>query len=234
MNNRERIIDKIRKCLALASSSNEHEAAAALRQARKLMDMNAIDDQDILAAQACEAKTRSTVTKCPPAWESSLASLIGDAFGCRTIFTSAYWSRRATWAFIGCGAAPEIAQYAFSVLLRQVKAARLEHIRSRLQRCKLETKKRRADLFCEGWIRGIRCQVGEFSGSEHHESAVAAYIATRYPELGALQPRDRNEGRKLRDHEVDDFMNGSAAGRSVRLRHGVSGSQTLNALGVQA
>jgi hypothetical protein len=32
------IIRKIEKCLALSKSSNEHEAAAALRQATKLME----------------------------------------------------------------------------------------------------------------------------------------------------------------------------------------------------
>lgn len=34
---RDKIIAKVKKCLALAKSSNEHEAATALRQAQKLM-----------------------------------------------------------------------------------------------------------------------------------------------------------------------------------------------------
>jgi hypothetical protein len=33
---RETALTKIKKCLALAKSSNEHEAAAAMRQAQKL------------------------------------------------------------------------------------------------------------------------------------------------------------------------------------------------------
>ena len=33
----EAVIDKIRKCMALAESENEFEAAAALRQAQRLM-----------------------------------------------------------------------------------------------------------------------------------------------------------------------------------------------------
>lgn len=225
MNDRDRIIDKIRKCLALASSSNEHEAAAALRQARKLMDSHAIDDQDILAAQAGEANARSTATKHPPAWEASLASLVSSAFGCGVLFTSGYWSRRATWTFIGCGAASEIARYAFTILLRQVKTARQEHIRTRLKRCKPETKTRRGDLFCEGWIRGIRRQVGEFAGCPEQHNAVTAYIATRYPELGSLQPRDRNDGRRLPDHEVNDFRSGADASRNTQLYQGVGGQR---------
>lgn len=49
MNNQERsrVLDKIKKCLALGKSPNEHEAAAALRQAQKLMTMHSISDDDV-------------------------------------------------------------------------------------------------------------------------------------------------------------------------------------------
>lgn len=43
-------IEKIRKCLALAKSANEHEAAAALRQAQALMRKYGVEDGDILMA----------------------------------------------------------------------------------------------------------------------------------------------------------------------------------------
>ena len=38
-----KIMDRIKKCLALSASSNEHEAEAALRQARKLMEAHHIN-----------------------------------------------------------------------------------------------------------------------------------------------------------------------------------------------
>jgi hypothetical protein len=44
---REKAIDRIKKCLALSKSSNEHEAAAALRQAQKLMLAHGITDDEI-------------------------------------------------------------------------------------------------------------------------------------------------------------------------------------------
>ena len=43
---RDKIIAKV-KCLALAKSSNEHEAANALRQAQKLMQAHGISDLDV-------------------------------------------------------------------------------------------------------------------------------------------------------------------------------------------
>src|SRR5690348_8415840 len=42
-----RAMEKIRKCLALSKSANEHEAAAALRQAQKLMQMHDLDENDL-------------------------------------------------------------------------------------------------------------------------------------------------------------------------------------------
>lgn len=38
--NDQRILERIKKCLALSQSSEPHEAAAALRQAQKLMEMH--------------------------------------------------------------------------------------------------------------------------------------------------------------------------------------------------
>ena len=42
-----RMLSKIKKCLALSKSSNEHEAAAALRQAQKLMELHGICEAEV-------------------------------------------------------------------------------------------------------------------------------------------------------------------------------------------
>ena len=57
----EKIIDKIKKCLALSNSDNPHEAAAALRQAQKLMEMHNLTELDISLSdvQECSAKAPS-------------------------------------------------------------------------------------------------------------------------------------------------------------------------------
>jgi hypothetical protein len=46
---RDQAINKVRKCLRLAESSNAHEAAAARRQAAKLMQQHHITARDVLA-----------------------------------------------------------------------------------------------------------------------------------------------------------------------------------------
>lgn len=56
----KQLLLKIRKCLSLAKSANEHEAAAALAKARELMEMHGISDDDLAMAEIEEATARST------------------------------------------------------------------------------------------------------------------------------------------------------------------------------
>lgn len=48
---KSKALDKIKKCLALSKSSNPHEAAAALRQAQKLMHAHDITERELGAQQ---------------------------------------------------------------------------------------------------------------------------------------------------------------------------------------
>lgn len=232
MSDHTKILDKIKKCLALSASSNEHEAEAALRQARKLMEAHGITDLDIKAAEAAEHRAKAGAKSNPAYWETMLAVKVGDAFGCRVIFSNGYfWDEKGEWCFIGCGAAPEVAHYAFTVLHRQAKRAREEHIKAKLKRCKVATKTRRADLFSEGWVRSVVGTIAAFAGSDQQTTAIDAYMAKHHPSLRNLQARDRNEGRKLRDHEYNDYDAGSRSGRDAQLNRGVSGAEQPLALG---
>lgn len=227
---REKIIDKIKKCLALAKSSNEHEAAAALRQAQKLMQAHNISDLDMTAAEATEARAKAGAIQRPAGWESYLAGHVADAFGCKLLFTST-WARGGEWAFIGTGASPEVAEYAFKVLLRQGKNARSEYIKTKLKRCKPGTKTRRADLFSEGWVMAVANLVERFSGTETNQAAIDAYMASKYPSTATLKTSDRNADRNLRDHEWRDRGAGHLSGKDAKLNRGVGGSGEQRLLG---
>lgn len=229
MKDHDNIIAKIKKCLALSASSNEHEAETALRQARKLMEEYGITDLDMQAAEAEEHRAKAGAKANPANWESMLACKIGDAFSCRVVFSHS-WARTGEWCFIGCGAAPEVAQYAFDVLRRQALRGRTEHIKTRLKRCKTATKTRRADLFSEGWVRSVTGKIMAFADSPQQSAAIDAYMAKHHPSLGTLATRNRNDGRKLRDHEYDDYAAGQNSGKDARLDRGVSGADTRLAL----
>ena len=223
MSDSVKILDKIKKCLALSASSNEHEAGAALRQARKLMEAHGITDLDIQAAEAEERRAKAGAKSNPANWETGLAVKVGDAFGCRVIFSSGFWNRQGEWCFIGCGVAPEVAHYAFTVLHRQAKRARDEHIKAKLKRCNVATKTRRADLFSEGWVLSVVDTIVAFAGNDQQASAIDAYMAKNHPSLRNLKARDRNDGRKLREHEYDDYAAGSRSGRDAQINRGVGG-----------
>ena len=220
MSERNKIFEKIKKCLALSASSNEHEAEAALRQARALMEKYDIDHADMLAYEACENSVKSGAKSKPSSWETRLAAKIADVFNCRLIFVSGW--KNGEWTFIGVDAAPEIAGYAFAVLLRQCKRARAAHINTYLIRCKTATKTRRADLFCAGWVDAITGKLTSFSGNDRQELAIEAYVEKKYPSLREIAPRNRNAGKKLRDHEVNDYMHGGVSGKNAELNRGVN------------
>ena len=228
MSERDKIFEKIKKCLALSASSNEHEAEAALRQARALMEKYSIDHADMLAYEACEESVKSGSKSKPSSWETRLAAKIADVFNCRLIFVSGW--KNGEWTFIGVDAAPEIAGYAFAVLLRQCKRARAAHIDTYLTRCKTATKTRRADLFCAGWVNAVTGKLTSFSGNDRQELAIEAYVEKKYPNLRDIAPRNRNAGKKLRDHEVNDYMHGGVAGKNAELNRGMNGASAPLAL----
>lgn len=229
MTDNTKIMDKIKKCLALSASSNEHEAAAALRQAQKMMEAHDISDVDVKAAQAEERKAKAGAKSNPANWEAMLASRVGASFRCRVVFQPGW--RTGEWLFIGCGSTTEVAAYAFAVLHRQARHARKAHIETGLKRCKSTTKTRRADLFCEGWVHAVARLIQAFAISEEDTSAIEAYMLTRYPSQKPLAATDRNKGRNLSSRELDDFHSGHMTGRDARLNRGVDGATAQLAIG---
>jgi len=227
---KQEVIEKIKKCLALSASSNENEAEIALRQARALMDKHGIDELEMLAAGASESQTNSFAKKSPPNYESMLAANIGTAFGCHVLFTHSKYRHHGQWKFIGCGAAPEIAMYAFQVLYRQVKRQRAEHIKTKLKRCKTVTKVRRADLFCDGWVRSVAGKIKDFVGSDEQTAVIDAYLSKNYPTLSELKSRDRNPNPNMSDRDWNDYLAGRRSGSDAELNRGVHGNQSAGLL----
>ena len=225
---KQAILEKIRKCMALSASSNEHEAAAALRQARKLMEAHGITDADVLAAEAGEKAAKAGADKTPARWEANLAAGTGKVFGCKVIFRQASFSGPAAWTFVGTGANFEVAKYCFEVLVRQVRRARAEHITRALKRCKTATKTRRADLFCEGWVSAALGKVDSLALCNREQAALNAYLSTHYNQLAKLDARNRNAGKsQLSDRDYNDYAAGRRSGESAQLNRGVGGEDEV-------
>jgi hypothetical protein len=212
--NYDEVVLKIKKCLALSKSSNEHEAAAALRQAQKLMEKFRISEVDVCAAGATEHASDAGAARNAPQWEAQLAGLVADAFGCDVFLECAY--PKGSWCFVGVAPAPELAGYTFDVLARQLRRARADYIGTKLRRCQRVTKTRRADIFCEGWVSTVSQTVAVFARTDEEEAAVGAFMAKNYGALQTFKPLNRHAG-ALGRSETDDFYSGHAQGQDAQL-----------------
>ena len=82
-----KVLNKIKKCLALAGSDNPNEAATAMRQAHALMEKHGVSSHEITMADIGESTVKSkTMARDKPAqWEARLAAMVGRAFGCQML-----------------------------------------------------------------------------------------------------------------------------------------------------
>ncbi len=222
-----KVIEKIKKCLALSKSSNEHEAAAALRQAQKLMEKHKISDMDIELAEVEGRISPVGNTKKQPMYVHYLLSIIEKAFGVKSFFRIEQdftcWSSHAL--FVGLEPQPEIAAYAFEVLFKQLKKDRANYIKT-LKRFKKENKTRKADLFAEAWISAVHSKIVAFAVSEKEKEIVEAYMQRKHPNL------TKSEVKKHKVKRGDDsaIYAGLEQGRKASLHH-ATGSDQRQALG---
>ncbi|HEY5523382.1 MAG TPA: DUF2786 domain-containing protein [Desulfuromonadaceae bacterium] len=113
------IIEKIKKLLALANSSNEHEAALAAGHAQRLLSEHNLAMADIEAAHRPDKadKVETAVSKSLPKWLRHLSAGISTAFDCQAIHHPA----TGKMTFIGVGADVQIAAYTFTYLDRTIR-----------------------------------------------------------------------------------------------------------------
>jgi hypothetical protein len=218
----EKALDKIKKCLRLAKSSNANEAAAAMRQAQALMQKFSLDFTDVLASDVNESCINASVKKSPTRYESYLAVMCADAFSCRVIFSSGGWNwKKGQWKFVGTGATYELAGYAFEVFFRQLKRDRTIYISEKLYRCKPATKTARADVYCESWVDAVSRLIPEVQPTREQSQAITAFFEKQYTELGEL--KSRKVGVKPKEN---DAWAGFEAGSKARLDRGVNADGT--------
>ena len=216
---RKKALEKIKKCLRLATSANPHEAAAAMRQAQALMKEHGVGqaDVDMSGVEVSTAVAGSKVT--PAKWVSQLSQTVAKAYACKVLFASGI----GRWNFVGEIA--EVASYTMTVLLRQIRQARRDFILTTLKRCKPATKIKRADVFCEAWVSAVYEQVMQFANAEL-SPAVELYLSHHYPDTVQKKPRDRAATTRQRFglRALSDSMHGLLAASDVRLNHGMTGT----------
>lgn len=223
---RDEALKKVKKCMALSRSANEHEAAAALRQAQKLMSEFGLAEQDVTLADVREARVKAR-SSAANAWEVTLVHLVAEAFGCETFRNrsggyndAGNWTTRVEWVYVGLDASADIAGYALDVLLRQCLAARLAHIAKQPKNCKPITKTARGDAFANGWVYGVKAKVEAFAQPAKNEALLLTYMERNHGEMGSAKVIDKSKRRKV---DAGHVMAGIKAGRNADLKRGVGG-----------
>lgn len=219
----EDIVRKIKRCMDLSSSSNENEAALAIKQMKSLMAKHNLTESHALAFDVCEASTGLDVKKNIPQWVLILHSAIGQAMDCESMVERGGYSN-AKITYVGVGAAPEIANYAFEVLYRQLKKQREQFIKTRLSRFKPQNKTKHADAFCLGWGLGVGGKVRNLNPNQEIKEKIKAHYEVNHPQVkGEYMGLDRLDKRKSVTH---DFMNqGMEAAADVQL-HAATGNKS--------
>lgn len=217
---RQRILRKIRACLRLSRSCNPNEAAAALRQAQRLMAAHGIDAETASAEIGSrEASTRQRGTA-PLQSVVALATLIAAGFRCRAVVVRCRMivGGSTTMRFYGADSDAEVAAYAFTVLRRQLDTDKARHVR----RCRKRIiKEQRAEAFALGWVAAVR-QL--FPTAELPPELTLAVDAAIQADAGSTTVGETT-GREVGQPRTDgkDRIAGYAAGRSARYHPGVNG-----------
>ena len=194
----EKILNKIKKCLALATSSEPHEAAAAMRQAQKLMEIYGIDQKAIKLADIGESEVKSkvSVSKVNP-WELRLMNIVADSFGCKLMWrasSSYYADVFGTYIFIGMKSQVELAQYTAEVMQRKLLKARAAFTKTLSPFMSRQTKTMQIDGFCLGWCNEIRKTVHKFALTEEIEKLIEEKINPNGAETKQAKVKDKRIG----------------------------------------
>ena len=210
---RKRALDKIRKCLALGSSSNTHEAEAALRQARKLMDKYQLEQSDVLASSIEQYSMKvSDSRRMPPLWVRLLSSTVADAFGCIYITEHSRWEGCSV-VFIGPLGSGEMAGYAYQVLSRQLDKAK-KAFQDSLPNKGRGFKRSMGARYAEQWIVAVSSKVSAFAGADDETAlAMDAFMSKHHSDLKYVKPRKR----KIKPEEIYAVMAGHEDGQKAAL-----------------
>jgi hypothetical protein len=225
---KEKILDKIRKCMALGDSGNEHEAAAGLRQARKLMDKYGLTEAHAKLSEMKEGVMESDHAR-PPLWAVSLHASVARAFQC-----SAYGSRYSV-SFVGRSDNVEVAVYVMEVLMRQIKIARKDFISNNINpKIRAARKKKLSQAYCEGWVMAVADKVKEFAApvSNEEESKHEQFMA----EIKDYEIKKSGKRKSAAESDVAAMsaaMYGAKDGKNVQLHHGVGGADEVNGIEYQ-
>lgn len=220
------ILAKVKKLLALATSDQPHEAAAALAKAQDLMAAHGLTLGQATAPEIVseDLGSRVSVSKMK-SWELGLMHTVAKAFGCKVLWVSGVSAFRLTgmFRFLGTRDRVQLATYTAAVLQRKIYAARRDFIadQSRLVPKAMLTKL--ADGFCTGWMIGVAKPIRELALPVAEREALDAETERRVSD-----PDGSKRKAKMQDRSGDGLaqVEGYRVGSRESLHRPLSGDDS--------
>lgn len=236
----ERVIRKIKRCLALSKSSNETEAATAMRQAQALMREYRLTEIDVHLSDVGEVESECSRVKRRPTWDRQLGSIAGEAFSVRS-FSRRQWCKSTSRIiecelYVGVNPAPQIAMYAYEALLTKLTIARREYV-SRVRKGEQRSDyspETAGDHFALAWVSAVYEKIHQLVPRGEEDQAIGMDSTGR--DLMAVEAQDHalieqflsgreiGKARKTREVELDlnAHIAGLLAGERVELNPGMT------------
>lgn len=181
---RDKILDKIQKCLRLSKSSEPHEAAAAMRQAQAMMAKWSVSDAELLGLEVKSVLviTPSPFKKSTPLHHAHLTHIIRMAFDVHCVKEREMVNGRfvIAYRYFGIGGKPELAGYAHDVIFRAIWSAWNAYRKANPDLAGI----RGARMgFWVGWLTAVKSKIDVFAGSPEEKDLIQKALTSRYGEL---------------------------------------------------
>lgn len=174
---RAKLIEKIQKCLSLSKSPEPHEAAAALRQAQKLIALHGVTDNELGFASYASEKVDCPVQagRTLPEYLATLCSLMQRAFGVRVTVHREIRVSDPSWCVTYYGKADRVALAAYShpVVWRAMHSSWAQFQKNNPQ---LKGVTGARSGFFIGWIFGVAKCVTDLGLSDEERQELDSYF----------------------------------------------------------
>jgi hypothetical protein len=216
------VIEKVKKLLALANSSNEHEAALAASHAQRLLAEHNLAMGDIQASERPDRADRleMAVAKKLPKWLRVLIAGIGIAFDCRFV----HYATTGKLVFIGVGADVEVAVYTFSYLEKTLRRLCTAYMKEHVS---MDLPERDRELMRQSYYVGAAMAINRTLTEQRKKTPVTqgALVVVK-DELIQRAMDDLGQVRMMRHRKSfvhsDAYERGQADGDRVGLVQGIT------------
>lgn len=187
---RERALDRINKCMRLSKSDNPNEAAAALRQAQKLMQVYSVEESEL---HGIEVRSVLVLTPEPPKtrfpmYLSALVSLVCRAFDAQAYFEVGLVNGKARQGvrYFVAGGRSQLVEYAHQVIWRQLTQAWSNYRKMRT----MDSQVGERSSFWMGWIAAVESKVMLFGATDKEKEVVRTTMERAAPNLARAKQQN--------------------------------------------